>query len=282
MAQFVNIFVGLATALIGYIIGRFWQRLVDWLPHRRARIFLGPIMRGQVQIVASRFSSTEFREPTGLVGGGDAFALRELATFFGNIGFKQFDVVYVDERTLDRRHNLILFGSQGTNQVTLDVMDLVKPNVTIVDPGPGIPMEVHDLAPGQEPDSAGAKRVSQQCEYRATPGVVDYGIIVRARNPFSPGKAVIIIAGAYGYGSWAGADLIQQDVFLRKCEQLDLQHISTSTDKRHTTAVFRRIKASMLSEAADRPWAPLECIFKVRIFDDRPLAPEIIVFRPLL
>jgi hypothetical protein len=70
MAELVNILVGLATVLVGYVIGRIWQRAADWLRYRRARLFLGPAVKGGVQIVPSRFSVAGFNEPTGVVGGG--------------------------------------------------------------------------------------------------------------------------------------------------------------------------------------------------------------------
>src|SRR5215468_6146088 len=222
MAQLVNILGGLATALIGYAIGRVWQQVVDWLRYRRARLFLGPAVKGGVQVVTSRFSVTEFTEPTGVVGGGDALALRELTTFFDAIGLKQIDTVFVDEGRLNVRGNLILLGGLDTNKVTMAAMELVKPSVTLVDPGPGIPMEVHDLAAAVELQSNAVKSLKRN-SYKAIPGQVDYGIVIRTPNPFDTAKAMIIIAGAYGYGSWAGIDLIQQPEFLRKCEELDLR-----------------------------------------------------------
>jgi hypothetical protein len=280
MAQVVNIVVGLATALIGYMIGRLWQRAVDWLRYRRARIFLGPAVKGGVQVVTSRFSVTDFHEPTGVVGGGDALALRELATFFAAIGLKNIDTVFVDEGRLNARGNLILLGGLDTNRVTMAAMDLLKPNVTIVDPGPGIPMEVHDLAPDVElssnPETSSAPR-----EYRAVAGQIDYGIVIRAPNPFDTSKAMIIIAGAYGHGSWAGIDLIQQPEFLRKCEELDLLRLGKVAEASALRTTLRRIRIVFWGNRNSRDWAGIECIFKVSVFDNRPTAPEIIVIRAL-
>jgi hypothetical protein len=280
MAQLVNILGGLATALIGYVIGRVWQRAVDWLRYRRARLFLGPAVKGGVQVVTSRFSVTEFTEPTGVVGGGDALALRELTTFFDAIGLKQIDTVFVDEGRLNARGNLILLGGLDTNKVTMAAMELVKPSVTIVDPGPGIPMEVHDLAPAVELQSNAVKSLKPY-SYKAIPGHVDYGIVIRTPNPFDTSKAMIIIAGAYGYGSWAGIDLIQQPEFLRKCEELDLRFPESATGISRLRARLRRIRAAIWRNANSHGWSGVECIFKVQVFDDRPTAPQIIVFRSL-
>jgi hypothetical protein len=280
MEQFINILIGLSTALVGYIIGRVWQHLVDWLPYRQAKLFLGPTIRNDLQVVTSRFKMPAF--PDGVVGGGDALALRELATFLGRIGFKRFSTIYVDERHLNRSGNLILLGGLDTNQVTMDAMELISPNLTIVDPGPGIRMEVHDLAPRQECDDVEVEGTRPLRRiYKAVAGT-DYGIIIRARNPFNPSRVVIIVAGAYGYGTWAGIDLIQQDLFLQKCKQLDMSSPSMSSPRMHSVMTCLRLaKAILRGKGIDQQWTPLECIFKVRIFDDRPLVPEIIVFRPL-
>lgn len=280
MAQVANIVVGLATALIGYVVGRVWQRAVNWLRYRRARIFLGPAVKGGVQVVTSRFSVTEFREPTGVVGGGDALALRELATFFAAIGLKNVDTVFVDEGRLNARGNLILLGGLDTNRVTMAAMELLKPNVTIVDPGPGIPMEVHDLAPDVKPPS-NAETSSAQHEYRAVPGQIDYGIIIRTPNPFDTAKAMIIIAGAYGHASWAGIGLIQQPEFLRECEELDLQRSERSSKTSVLRTALRRVRIAFWGNKNSRDWSGIECIFKVGVFDNRPTAPEIIVIRAL-
>jgi hypothetical protein len=276
VAQIVNIIVGLSTALIGYVIGRLWQRLVDWLPYRQARLFLWPVMRGELHVVASRFREASF--PDGMVGGGDAVALRELAIFFGKIGFKHYETVYVDERHLNRKNNLMLLGGLDTNQITMDAMEEIGANLTIVHPGPGIKMEVHDLAPDAtcaDGDLEGAPPVRK---FRAT-AKIDYGIIIRARNPFEPSKALIVVAGAYGYGTWGGIDLIQQGDFLQRCQELD--SIYRKVHKMPARARLRVIAATFKGKAISRQWVPFECVFRVKVYDDRPLAPEVLVFRQL-
>jgi hypothetical protein len=276
MAQVVNIIVGLSTALIGYIIGRLWQRLVDWLPYRQARLFLRPVMTGELCVVASRFREPSF--PDGMVGGGDAAALRELAIFFGKIGFKYYESVYVDERHLNRKNNLVLLGGLDTNQITKDAMEEIGSNLTIVDPGPGIKMEIHDLAPDASCTDGSLEGAPSVRKFRATEKR-DYGIIIRARNPFEPSKALTVVAGAYGYGTWGGIDLMQQDDFLQRCQELD--SLSRKATKMSITAYLRFAVTILKGKASSRQWAPFECVFRVKVYDDRPLAPEILVFRQL-
>jgi hypothetical protein len=282
MAQVVNIVVGLSTALIGYTIGRTWQRFISWLHHRRLKRFLAPLLDGGVQVVVSRFMTSDFTEPTGLVGGGDALALRELATIFNEVGYKNYKILYVDEHDVDPRENLILLGGIDTNRLTKEAIELIEPDLLIHDPGPGIKMQIHDLRPLDPPRDRRSRKLSSRKIYTASENT-DYGIVIRSRNPFNPNKGLIIIAGAYGYGSWAGATLVREASFLLKCEELDLLN-----DIRSRSVVMGLLEKGFSSlrnftsegKSSDR-WAPLECMFKVRIYDDRPLAPEILVFRQM-
>jgi len=56
MGLLLSIITGLLTALIGYIVGRVWQKFIDHAPYRRARRFWGPLLGEELQIVVSRFS----------------------------------------------------------------------------------------------------------------------------------------------------------------------------------------------------------------------------------
>jgi len=278
MGQVVNVIVGLSTALIGYVIGRTWQRFISWLRHRRLKRFLAPLLEGGVQIVASRFMSSIFNEPTGLVGGGDALALRELSTAFNAVGYKDYKILYVDERELDPRENLILLGGIDTNRLTKEALELIDPDLLIHDPGPGVKIEIHD----RRPDEHHSRKLQSRKIYQASDNT-DFGIIIRSRNPFNPNKGLIVIAGAYGYGSWAGASLVRDSSFLLKCDELDLL---TKVKPRSMTMALLKAGFTWLHNftPGGKPldlWAPLECMFKVRVYDDRPLTPEILVFRRL-
>src|SRR5438046_425541 len=118
MGVLSSIITGLLTALIGYIVGRAWQRFIDQRPYRQAQRFWGPLLGDQLQIIVSRFWPDSFMEPTGIVGGGDALALREISSYFAKIGLKEAKVVYVDEATVDRTENLVLLGGVDTNEIT--------------------------------------------------------------------------------------------------------------------------------------------------------------------
>ena len=282
MGQVINIVVGLSTALIGYIIGRTWQRFINWLHHRRLRRFLAPLLEGGVQIVVSRFMSPDFIEPTGLVGGGDALALRELTTAFNEVGYKDYKIVYVDERELDPCENLILLGGMDTNRLTKEAVEQIDPGLSIHDPGPGIKMEIHDLRPLNQPRERHSRKLPSRKIYKASDDT-DYGMIIRSPNPFNPSKGLIIIAGAYGYGSWAGASLVREASFLLKCEELDLLSgvKSRSLGIAFLKAGFAWLHNFTSGGRSPNLWSSLECMFRVRIYEERPLTPEILIFRQL-
>jgi hypothetical protein len=282
--QLVNVLVGLFTALIGYILGRFWNTLVVWWRYRNARRFWRPALRDErFQVVVSRFESAGFREPTKVVGGGDAIAHRLLVDIFHEIGFKRPEFVYVHEHELDLSRNLILLGGPTTNEITREAVKIIRPGLTVVDPGPGIAMEVHDSAAVAESDTNDATEEVQRV-FVAEPSserMTDYGVIIRARNPFNRSKALVVISGAYGYGSWAGVKLTQTDEFLRHCELLDAMQQAPTRMGRRPHGPWRSGRRAMFLPFPKRRWTELECLFKVEVFNDRPQTPQMLRFRAL-
>jgi hypothetical protein len=281
--QLVNVLVGLLTALIGYILGRFWNTLVVWRRYRNVRRFWRPVLAdGRFQVVVSRFQFDGFREPTGVVGGGDAIAHRLLVDIFQEIGLRRPEFVYVDEPELDRRRNLILLGGSTTNRVTKEAIDSIKPGLNVVDPGPGIAVQVYDSVAAAESGTDDASKETQHV-FVAEPSstqMTDYGVIIRARNPFNKKKVLVIISGAYGYGTWAGVQLTQTDEFLQHCKLLDAMQ-QGSTRSGRVRGPWPSIRSALTPLLAERSWTELECLFKVDVFDQRPQAPEILRFRAL-
>jgi len=264
MSAITNVLVGLATAFIGYLIGRLWQTVRVRRRYWRSRQFWQPVVDGHFQIVISRFPVEGFRKPTGVVGGGDAIANRLLGDLFQDIGLERPKSVYVDEAELDRDQNLIVLGGPNANRVADEALARVAPSLRVVDPGPGLPMQVEDLT-AQAPLDV----------YVADPAddhMTDYGVIVRARSPFNADRAVVVISGAYGYGTWAGVQVSKRKEFLERCEELDAEN-------RHAPGRGLRRLRSLFRRSAVPRWAQIECLFKVDVIDRRPQSAEILVFR---
>jgi hypothetical protein len=281
VTELINVLINLSTALTGYIVGRLWERLIVKWRYRRMRRFWRPAVDGRFQIVVSRFDVEGFREPTGVVGGGDAIAERLLVDTFQDIGLKRPETVFVDEPTLERSLNLIILGGPSTNRIAREALEYVRPCLNVVDPGPGMPMLVEDSANIGESSGAEKKVVRAFVANPNRERMTDYGVIVRAHNPFDERKALIVISGAYGYAAEAGVRLTQTEDFLQQCSVLDNAHRhatmgSVSWSARLATAFLpsRRLPAQT-------QWAELECLFKVEVHDRKSQAPQILEVRPI-
>jgi hypothetical protein len=44
--------------------------------------------------------------------------------------------------------------------------------------------------------------------------LLDYGIIARTANPLSPSKSVLLVAGSFGFGTWAALRYVMSKSFL--------------------------------------------------------------------
>ena len=47
---------------------------------------------------------------------------------------------------------------------------------------------------------------------------LDYGIAVRTRNPFNPARPLILVAGSFGHGSHAAAQLLETEALLMQIQ----------------------------------------------------------------
>lgn len=270
-AAVLNIVLGLAAAFIGYLIGRLWEKFQVRRRCWMAREFWHPVLDGTFQIVISKFDIPEFREPTGVVGGGDAIANRLLSELFHDIGLERPQSVYVDERELDRANNLVVLGGPAENKVARQVCDRLRPGMRVVDPGPGLPMQVEMTA---QPGGDWAAPLVHVAE----PGqeMIEYGVILRAPSPFADGRTVVVIQGAYGYGTWAGVGLTRSKDFLARCEALD--HEDGEPRGRVATAAARAGRRMGLA-LGSRAWVPIECLYRVDVVDGHPTSTEIVALR---
>ena len=77
----------------------------------------------------------------------------------------------------------------------------------------------------------------------------DYGVIINARNPVFPFKRVIIIAGAYGFGTWGAIRWMKQ------------------------ARIPRRVRSSPTG---------FECLIPITIIDGIPIPGGEVIVRPIL
>ena len=190
-----DIGVNIVVALIGFGIGWIWQRLRQWTKLRRARRFWRPFVTGGLQVVVGRFEFTQFQTP-GCLGVGDAMGLAELRAYLESLGLRDFAVSYADCLDGDSlKTNLILIGGPQPNAISKEVITKINSTFRFGDSA-RIGSPIYDSLTGQ-PYAPVTKPNSGEI-------LMDYGLILKASNPFAPSKQVLLIAGCFGYGTWAG------------------------------------------------------------------------------
>lgn len=196
MQTLLDIGINLVAALIGFLIGWGVQILRKAIRNRRARRFWKPFVDGDLQIVVGRFLEfTEF-EQSGFLGVGDAIGLTELRAYFEMLGLRGITISYADRLHGDAlKTNLILLGGPDANAITKEAVRRIKSTLRFGNPAR------YEIAVY---DSSTDKTYAPSMRIDESEISTDYGIILRRANPFARNKQVIIIAGSYGYGTWAG------------------------------------------------------------------------------
>lgn len=191
-----DILINLVAGFIGFSIGWIWQKLQKMARFRKARVFWKPFVNGDLQVVIGRFQKFATFEPTGFLSVGDAIGLTELSTYFESLGLKNFTVSYADQLDGDSlKTNLILIGGPDANAISKEVVNRVESGIQFGEPGH------HEIAIR---DRKTNNIYIPSRGINSNEVIKDYGAILRTANPFSPGKQILVIAGSFGFGTWAG------------------------------------------------------------------------------
>ena len=175
---------------------------------RRARAFWRPFLTDDLCIVVGRFQK-EFKdfERSGFLGAGDAVALAELQHYLAKIGAPEPQLFYADQLQGDSlKHTMISLGGPDANAVTREAAKLIGSTLRFGDPS-GHEISILDTAANPP------RHFSPQPLDRDGSGT-DYGVILRAPSPFAPGKQIMIVAGSFGHGTWAGTRFVTSPAFL--------------------------------------------------------------------
>jgi hypothetical protein len=140
MGGYSEIFWGIASAFVAFLLGLVWDRLTQFVVNFRARKFWGSLISEDLSLVLGRFRDLPGFEASGVVGVGDNIALKTLADYFTGIGFKNFTTYYNDQLSGDTstrepslKGNLILIGGPDANRLTREVLRRVALGVEFVE-----------------------------------------------------------------------------------------------------------------------------------------------------
>lgn len=182
-------------------------------------------------------------EPTGLVGLGDARAVHELTTYLSSIGVSA-DMAYTSDKAAGQvKNNIVLLGAEEANHLVKGPFHDIPSTLRFETSSP---MTLYDTLSGEP----------YRAEWEGKEIITDYGKLVRARNPYAPEYALVMICGIYGYGTWGGVRLLGDQQFLKRCAELG--------ETSGTGDVFE-----------------LECIYKVPVHQGEPFAAIPLDIRPL-
>lgn len=207
MSSLRDLAVNLVAAALAFFFGRSYDHLRARWRFRSIRAFWKPFVTDDLKVVTSIFIQEEHYiwERSGLVGVGDVLALNELRQQLQRAGVAQLPLTPSHQLTgLERRGNLVLVGGPHSNQVTAEIMQRLPLTFHFGS------LDVHDA--NIYDTSTGD---TMQCVVDARDQLlVDQGIVIRAVNPFNRERNVVILAGSFGFGTSAAAQLLSSpDLF---------------------------------------------------------------------
>jgi hypothetical protein len=219
MSDLYEIVINLLAAVLGGVIFALWRTVRIRLLFRGDRAFWQPFLTEPFHVVIAEFLSKEVKEfeMAGLTGLGEVHALVDLLSRFSNAQLPTGLNLKVPNESSSAilSDNLIILGGPDVNSAALKVKDAHISSVAVerdvMDQNFILDLETSKTyAPSKETKRVSGKNVDV---------VRDYGLIIRAKNPFNPKRNILVISGAYGYGVIAGVQ-----VCLEKAAELHKMH----------------------------------------------------------
>lgn len=157
-------------------------------------------------------------EKSGMVGKGDIIALVDIQNQLRELGFEGKIVESKELNSGDHRKDLVLIGGPDGNSVTATMMREIDRVLSYEFTwNSGVGNVVIDRTTG----STSAPQYDESGDPTS-----DYGLIIRSVNPLAPKKAeIVILAGCWGFGTAAAAELLRDRKFLR--QQRKSKHFET-------------------------------------------------------
>jgi hypothetical protein len=219
MSEFLGVGINILSSGIAFILGLSLRTIIHRYQIHRSRGFWGRgIGKGKTVIFLGSFPSEMFAnpvrkneafEPTGMVGLGDTRAVHELTSLLSNLGVAA-EMAYANAHNATglTKGNVILLGAEESNSLVKGPFHSVPTTLKFETSSP---LTLHDEL----------RNESYQAVWEDAEIVVDYGKLLRVRNPYAPECTLTMICGIYGYGTWGGVRLLADQQFLKRCAELD-------------------------------------------------------------
>ena len=227
---------------------RFWKEFLEHEP----------------TIILGRFSHFRDAEESGLVGVGDAMGAIELRDYLAAFSTRPVPIAWAQQvsgHTL--KNNIILLGGPDANFLAGEAVDRLRTGFEVVTRDPrtrGIggmdqrPTGIYDRRTDTYLEVRYRAALGRRgAIYRGVPQEIstDLAVIVSTVNPFSRARRAMVLFGVTGYGSWAGARLVQSPEFLeeplvsagRSCECLIEVDILQEVPQQSRILVFRALES---------------------------------------
>lgn len=193
-----------AKFLIGAGAGWVLRKGTERWRTRHARSFWRPFLSDDLYLVVGSFPEFRKFERSGLLGLGDAIALGEIQRFLTQIGAKRVEQVFANRLNGDGlKQTMVVLGGPDANSVAFDAFGQFNSQFRF---GPS-DVAIRDTA-------TTPTKVYFPSNFDENGSGIDYGLILCGPNPFCPDKKMMLIAGCYGHGTWAGARYVGSKEFL--------------------------------------------------------------------
>lgn len=173
--------------------------------------FWQPFFNTRTTVVIGTYYSDKFRawEASTLMGTGDGIALGKIIGTLNKVGVKDIEVVPTYNFAGDRyQDNLILIGGPDANILTREVFERLSLKFGFGDP------DKHEISLYDN-----YQHKTYLPKYNSNKRVIgDYGLVFKTQNPFNPETCVIILAGCFGFGTCASAQLFEIEKLLETIE----------------------------------------------------------------
>ena len=209
MDRIDDLMINLVAAAIGFSVARLSSGIQRALRLRRARRFWHPFVDGKLYLAFPVFDDAKHTawDPSGLAGVGDVVALTVVEKHLRSIRLRDYGICYSHLIAGDQLNsNLVLIAGPDANRVSRMAMERLPLTFVFNDPDKN---DVRILDRTNE-------RLHCSIGRKESPLTTDFGLIVRAQNPFNRERQILIIAGSYGFGTAAAATLVTTPAFLKR------------------------------------------------------------------